>query len=312
MMSLPKPDELLACVGVTVLERGWLSANNVLIHGEQGPTALVDSGYCSHAPQTRDLLIHALQNKSLDLLLNTHLHSDQCGGNAMLQALFPQMKTLIPPGDAAAVAAWDVGALTYEATGQHCPRFTFDGLMCPGEQLRLGDWVWEVHGAKGHDPYAVILFQPDHHLLLSADALWENGFGVVFPELEGNSAFDEVEETLKLIEALAPTTVIPGHGRVFQDVGPALSRAHSRLKQFRSNPDKHHRHALKVLIKFRLLEWQTVSREDLLGWAQETPYLRNAMPNGTRQDREAWLDQLLVELESVSALRLEREWVINR
>jgi hypothetical protein len=28
-------------------------------------------------------------------------------------------------------------------------------------------------------------------LLLSADALWENGFGVIFPELDGESGFAE-------------------------------------------------------------------------------------------------------------------------
>jgi hypothetical protein len=33
-------------------------------------------------------------------------------------------------------------------------------------------------------------------VLISADALWENGFGVVFPELEGDDAFAIVAATL--------------------------------------------------------------------------------------------------------------------
>ena len=37
--------------GVQVLERGWLSSNNVLFLGAHS-TALVDSGYCAHAEQT--------------------------------------------------------------------------------------------------------------------------------------------------------------------------------------------------------------------------------------------------------------------
>jgi glyoxylase-like metal-dependent hydrolase (beta-lactamase superfamily II) len=311
-MALREPHDVLSDAGVTLLERGWLSANNVLIRGDQGPTALVDSGYGSHAPQTRDLLVHALAGAPLDLLLNTHLHSDHCGGNAMLQTLFPQMETFIPPGCAEAVTAWDVDALTYAATGQHCPRFRFEGMIQPGTQLRLGDLLWEVHGAKGHDPHSVVLYQRDFRLLLSADALWENGFGVVFPELEGESAFDEVGETLDLIETLGPETVIPGHGRVFQNVGQALERARSRLVQFRAHPDKHLRHALKVLIKFRLLEWQKITREALFAWAHETPYLRNAMPHHSLSENRHWLEQLLKELESVSALKLEHEWVVNR
>ena len=37
--------------GITVFERGWLSANNILFQGPEG-NALVDSGYATHAEQT--------------------------------------------------------------------------------------------------------------------------------------------------------------------------------------------------------------------------------------------------------------------
>jgi hypothetical protein len=141
--------------------------------------------------------------------------------------------------------------------------------------------------------------------------LWQNGFGVVFPELEGQSAFDEVGETLDLIESLMPQTVIPGHGKVFQDVGPAITRARSRLDQFAQAPEKHHRHAVKVLIKFRLLEWQAIERCELLIWARKTPYLSNSMPTGSVQQENEWLDRLLTELERSKALRLEGNLVIN-
>ena len=36
---------------IRVFERGWLSSNNILLLGQDN-TALVDSGYASHAPQT--------------------------------------------------------------------------------------------------------------------------------------------------------------------------------------------------------------------------------------------------------------------
>ena len=302
--------QVLQRTGVTVFERGWLSSNNILVRGTDGPTALVDSGYCSHGEQTQELVSSTLGTSPLDLLLNTHLHSDHCGGNAALQNRYPGLLTLIPPGQADAVTAWDTEALTYAATGQECPRFHFDGLLQPGKSLRLGSWDWEVHGAKGHDPHAIVLYQPENSLLLSADALWQNGFGVVFPELEGQSAFDEVDETLQLIEALQPATVIPGHGPIFQDIGAALARAHSRLARFRESPAQHMRHAQKVLIKFRLLEWQSIHRLALLRWVQHTPYLRRAMPEEAIVG-EAWLNALLAELERSQALRLENDLVIN-
>ena len=69
--------------GLQVFERGWLSANNILLTDSESAT-LVDSGYVSHQDQTIALIAHALNGRQLDRLVNTHLHSDHCGGNAIL------------------------------------------------------------------------------------------------------------------------------------------------------------------------------------------------------------------------------------
>ena len=200
--------------GLHVFERGWLSSNNILFaNGDQ--TLLVDSGYCSHARQTLSLVESVLGDRPLDMLINTHLHSDHCGGNAALQARYPALETRIPPGHASQVEIWDPMALTYLPTGQLCPQFKFTSVLQPGSLVRFGASKWEIHAAAGHDPHSMIFFEPRHKVLISADALWENGFGVVFPELEGADAFDQVSASLDLIESLAPKTIIPGHGRVF-------------------------------------------------------------------------------------------------
>lgn len=295
--------EPLKAAGITVFERGWLSANNILIQGN-GPTALVDTGYWSHAEQTLGLVGQALNGQPLDLIINTHLHSDHCGGNAALQQLFPHAQTSIPPGLALSVAHWDPVALTYEPTGQHCPPFRHDALLIPGTSIRLGPLDWQIHGAKGHDPHSIILYQPTHRLLISADALWEYGFGVVFPELEGISAFEEVAETLDLIEDLDPLLVLPGHGPIFSTVKEALQRARTKLEYFRNNPAKHHRHALKVLIKYKLLEWQNVEMDALLDWSFRSTYLSAAMPfkGQDRQADSAWMQGLVDELAHSKAL----------
>ena len=259
---------------ITVLERGWLSANNILLRGDpgDGSTALIDTGYCTHAAQTVALVDGALAGQPLDLLLNTHLHSDHCGGNAALQQRHPGARTLSPPGQAAHVQQWDANALSYTPTGQQCPPFRFDSLLQPGSEILLGSTPWQVHAAPGHDPHSVVLFEPMQRILVSADALWQNGFGVVFPELEGIHAFDEVGATLELIAALQPRTVIPGHGAVFTDVDAALDRARRRLDSFVRDPLKHAHYAAKVLLKYKLLELQRVPLAALTDWAVHTPY----------------------------------------
>lgn len=303
--------ERLSRVGATLFERGWLSSNNILITGSSGPSALVDSGYCTHAVQTLDLVERSLGGLPLELLLNTHLHSDHCGGNAALQNYHPGLRTLMPSGLAEAVRHWDTEALSYATTGQECPRFVFDGLLRPGERLKLGDWSWEVHGAKGHDPHAIVLFQPDHSVLLSADALWQNGFGVVFPELEGQSAFDEVGQTLDCIESLSPAVIIPGHGAAFDNLGEALERARSRLRRFMEFPEQHLRHAHKVLIKFKLLECKTIEFQDLLRWVEQTPYLAKAA-SSVESTPKQWLEELVSDLERSRTIRRDQQLIIDQ
>lgn len=307
-----------ACTALhlTVFERGWLSSNGVLFRSEEG-NCLVDTGYATHAPQTVALVKSALNGAPLHTVINTHLHSDHCGGNAALAAVYPGLEVLIPPGQATAVAAWDTDALSYGPTGQTCPQFHFTSTLSPGQSIRLGEWTWQIHAAKGHDPHSIILFQPEHGVLLSADALWENGFGVVFPELDGIDAFDEVGATLDLIESLSPNFIVPGHGAAFADLDGALQRARSRLAQFQRSPEKHHRHAVKVLIKFKLLEWQQTDIAQLINWFRETPYFRTIAPSDGMNSTDSksvatYLHGLLHELQKAGALEIVGHSVRNR
>lgn len=298
--------------GMTVLERGWLSANNIVFAALPGDrdsdgegAAVVDTGYVAHAPQTLALVEAALQGAPLARILNTHLHSDHCGGNAALQAAYPQVQTWIAPGQADQVRAWDEAALSYRATGQECPRFAVTGVLQPGGTVRLSGRDWQVHAAPGHDPHSIILFEPASRTLISADALWENGFGVVFPEIEGLAAFDEVAATLDVIERLQPLAVVPGHGSVFADAGPALATARRRLDGFVRSPERHAGYAAKVLLKYKLLEWQRIALPALQDWVQRTPYFgllhrRYFADQGLHQ----WLDGLIDGLvASGAALR---------
>ena len=260
-------------VGMHVFERGWLSSNNILFDdGEK--TLLVDSGYYTHAAQTVALVETVLGGRSLDAVVNTHLHSDHCGGNAALQRRYPLIQTFIPPGHALQVTDWDPVALTYLPTGQFCPRFSYAATLRPGTEMQFGGRDWQIHAAPGHDPHSLVFFEPRQRIILSADALWENGFGVVFPELEGEEAFNEVAATLDLIERLNPRIVVPGHGRVFSYKPEVLAAARQRLGAFVSKPTRHANHAAKVLLKFKLLELQSQAYEDFEKWALATSYLR--------------------------------------
>ena len=298
--------------GITVFERGWLSSNNVLVRGEGGAaSALIDTGYSTHSAQTVALVRHALGDEPLGEVLNTHLHSDHCGGNAALQAAFG-CGISIPASEAEAVAAWDMSKLTYAATGQVCDRFMHDSVLHPGSTRVIAGRQWQVLAAPGHDPQSLVFYEPEQRVLVSADALWENGFGVVFPELEGVSAFDEVRATLDLIAGLKVNTVIPGHGRPFHDVGQALELAYSRLESFVRDPVRHGWYSGKALLKFHLLEVRQEPVDWCLRWLRETPYFGLIHQRYfADQPAEDWCLALLHALERSDAVRIEGGEVLD-
>jgi len=306
MTTAPLPD------GITLLERGWLSANNLVLHGVPGEGAtVIDTGHSVHAEQTVALVAHALGDEPLARIVNTHLHSDHCGGNAALQAAH-RASLWIPPGQADAVTRWDLDDLTYRITGQRCDRFLHDGVLRPGDVLRVGRRCWDVLAAPGHDPASIMLFDAEAGVLVSADALWHNGFGVVFPELDGIDAFDDVAEVLDLITRISPRVVIPGHGPAFTDVGPALKRARQRLSKFVANPPLHARHAAKVLLKYHVMEERQQALEDLLIWAEGTPLVIGTLGRaGFREPPRASCQTLLAELVAVGALRIDEQVVYD-
>lgn len=298
--------------GVSFFERGWLSSNNVLIQDDE-QAILVDTGYWTHADQTAALVAATLKERPLTSIMNTHLHSDHCGGNAHLQGLYPALTTYIPPGHASFVDQWDVNVLTYEPTGQHCPRFTKSAVLRGGESFTVAGSTWRIHAAPGHDPHSIIIFNESDGILISADALWENGFGVVFPEIEGFAAFEEVKLTLAAIEQLKPRVVLPGHGSAFDDVDGALERARSRLAQFESAPDKHANYAAKVLLKFKLLELQKIKLVDYLSWGQSAQYLHLLHTTYSQGiSFEAWFLNLCKALEKSGACLINDEYINNR
>ncbi len=297
--------------GVHFFERGWLSSNNILLMDEK-LCVLVDTGFYAHAHQTLALLEAKLQGRSLDVIINTHLHSDHCGGNAFLQKHFPDVETRIPPGHADFVRHWDSQALGYIGNGQHCPAFSVSRTLLPGDVLHVGAHSWQAYAAPGHDPHSLILFSQSTGVCITADALWESGFGVVFPEIEGADGFDEVSASLDLIESLQPSIIFPGHGAPFTDVKSALTRSRARLRRFMESPKHHALYAAKVLLKFKLLELQKMEVQTIVHWADNASHLHKIHKTFFHDQSFAdWLNFICVELVRSDAAKLDSGCLIN-
>jgi glyoxylase-like metal-dependent hydrolase (beta-lactamase superfamily II) len=292
-------------------ERGWLSSNSLLIqHPEQ--TVLFDSGYVTHSHQLLQVLHHDLKDQPLDMLINSHLHSDHCGGNALLQSTFASLQTHIPVNQFSTVVAWDTSSLSFESTGQICPSFKPTHGINHLQDIKLENSHWVSYSSPGHDNDSLVFFEPDLKILLSADALWENGVSVIFPEFLGGIGFENVSKTYDFIQRLKPSVVIPGHGAMFTNYEEAIGKGRVRLDGFVKSPEKHALYSAKVLIKFKLLELHYSSLSGFLAWCINSSLLLQIHHMYFKSTSlKDWIHDLLLELETRKALRIENSMLVN-
>jgi glyoxylase-like metal-dependent hydrolase (beta-lactamase superfamily II) len=288
--------------GIQVIERGWLSANNIVLHARE--TAVVDSGYGAHAVQTVALIEHALEGKPLAHLVNTHCHSDHMGGNAAIRRRF-RCKTSIPAGEAPLIDRWDERELILSGADQRAEPFGYEQTFDDGDTLRMGEYEWKVLAAPGHDTHAVVFHSPETRVLISGDALWENGFGAVFAQLFGReTALAETRATLERIAELDVDVVIPGHGRPFGDVEAALERAFSRLEGFEKDVTRLARHVVKVLFIFALLEKRSMPLADVPAYAERVAIIAEVNRAYLKMAPAAFASWLVGDLERSGALEV--------
>lgn len=288
-MRLPLPPQ------IRVIERGWLSANNIVFH-EGAAATLVDSGYVTHAGQTLALVARALEGRRLERLINTHSHSDHIGGNAALRRAHG-CRILVPEGMAPAVADWDEEALLLSTAHQQAEKFEFDATIAAGDELEMGGIRWQALAVPGHDRHALAYYAPAERILISGDALWQDGFGVMFAALHGDpDGLPAQRRTLEMLEGLDVGLVIPGHGAPFTDYRGALARAFARLTAFEADPERMARSALKALFVFTLLEKRRLPRAGSGDHFARAPLFREVARNFFRREPAAVAALIIDEL----------------
>lgn len=283
--------------GLHVLERGWLSSNQVVLMDDEATATVVDTGHCRDAAATVALVDRVLAGRRLGRILNTHLHTDHCGGNAALLERYPTAHIHVPAGLWHAAQGWDEAALGYVDLGQRGARFTPHASLAAGHVFQAGGGTWEWLPAPGHDAHALVCFDAGRGWLLSADALWENGFGIAFQALDDHAGFDALAQTLDTLERLDARWVVPGHGTPFTDVAGALQRARQRLHLFQHDASTHARHAAKALLVFHLMEEGGLDEGALAAWLEATPRMQQLHRHSRDPGAPApWHAGLLAEL----------------
>lgn len=237
---------------LVVLVRGWLHGNVVV-----GDDIVIDTGYHSGVSE----VLKHLGSPPADVLL-THVHSDHAGG--VTEVAGPASTVTAHPDAARLIHDWDERGLWLALTGQTMPTFRVHREVVGGDQLDAGGRNWTVIHTAGHATGGVSWFDPHDGVLVTGDALWEDGFGVLDPWVDGEGVFDDAAEALSRLKGLSPRVVVPGHGMPFEDLAGAIERAEQRLAYLRVRLDRLQQQILRNFAGFLAIAAPEMSRAELI------------------------------------------------
>jgi glyoxylase-like metal-dependent hydrolase (beta-lactamase superfamily II) len=291
-----------------VLVRDWLNANQIVLLGEH--TVVVDTGYGRDSEQTLALLRapQVLGARAPDLLVNTHCHADHMGGNARLARAYG-CPIAIPLGEQPLIQRWDEEALWLSYADQRCERFSAARSIRAGESARWGDLDWLALAAPGHDAHALMYWCEEYGVLLSGDALWQSGFGVLLPGAGREERLHATRTTLESIAQLDVRCVIPGHGAPFSDIGAALERAHRRLDALAVDETRMVRSLLKTMFVFSLLDRRRLAESELVDYLSRVPLYRPFNERYLGLSLAELAQWLITELGTLGAVERQGGWL---
>lgn len=294
---------------IRAVVRGRLNCNQVLLLSEAGHV-LIDSGYSACAEETLRLIALPanLGKRPLTRVINTHCHADHVGGNAALVRRYG-CAVSIPAADARDVRAWNRDAFLIDYADHHIEPFEFTDALAPGDRFDAGGFAWQALAAPGHDMNALMFWCEEHGILISGDALWDNGLGAMFPLPSLDDAVVAGFATLDRIQALHPRWVIPGHGAPFTDVAGAIARARGYLDVLAADPARNARHVLKELFCFALLEKQGMYLSEVVPYVATVPCYRDLNERFIDVPMPQLADELIAELVNARMVTVDNGWI---
>ncbi len=158
-----------------------------------------------------------LDNRKVDIIINTHAHIDHVGGNDF----FKEAEVYCHKLEAEEMSSGRFYGTT-KFVGSGSPR-EVDHFIKEGDKIDLGEIKLEIIHTPGHSPGSICLYEKNKKSLFSGDTLFPDG-NVGRTDLIGGSMSDLVS-SLKKLKSLDFKTLYPGHMRVVDSAGDHLDRA---------------------------------------------------------------------------------------
>lgn len=246
-----------------------MSANAVLLHGDR--TVLIDTGHV-RALDTTLAGLRAADGRTpadVDAVWLTHPHSDHAGGTRTFQKAGADVWA--HPETARRVGAWDERAMWIGYADQVHERFTVSHTVDAGEPVSVNGLTFDTVHVPGHAGGMVALYCATHRLLITADALWENGFGPLNPCIEGEDVIAQQRDSVTRLAALDVALVLPGHGPAFTDFARACARALHRLAAYEQDPSRMARNVMRAYFIHHLFEADGMPEDEVPAYVGTVP-----------------------------------------
>jgi glyoxylase-like metal-dependent hydrolase (beta-lactamase superfamily II) len=178
----------------------WETNAYLVWDGRSTDALVLDPGMGAAQPLLEQVSVNGLR---LHLIANSHGHIDHIFDNA------PLMR-----GSGAPLAIHPDDA--HRLDGRNSYGFDIEPAVASvdlleGEQLRIGDLVFDVLHTPGHTEGSLCLYEERHALLLTGDVLFRGSYGRT--DLPGGDDAAMVASLARLAADLPPAVrVLPGHG----------------------------------------------------------------------------------------------------
>ncbi|WP_027482416.1 MBL fold metallo-hydrolase [Deinococcus pimensis] len=286
---------------VVLLERELPSANVVLVRGER--PVLIDSGYGSDAADL-DARLHALgmRPESLDLVLNTHFHTDHAGGNHHLQSRY---------GVRVAAHRWEADLVNRRAPeacsaawlDQPIEPYRVDVPLAGGEVVETGSARLEVLHTPGHTLGHLSFWDAASRTLVSGDTVHLRDVAWVNPFLEGAGAADRLAGSLERLASLGARVVLTGHGPPLTDPDVEFRSALARLTRWIAEPERLSWHGAKRILAYVLMLRGGLTREELEPYLLARPWVHDYARHAFRVTDAEFAGALVAEMLRSNAAR---------
>jgi glyoxylase-like metal-dependent hydrolase (beta-lactamase superfamily II) len=241
----------------------------------------------------------------LELVVNTHWHSDHVGGNHRLQHDYG-VPIVADRRDAVAVNARDPQACLAVWLDQPIEPYCVDLPLDPGDRLFAGNAEWQVIATPGHTPNHLSLFQPDEGILIVGDALHDDDVGWINLALDGPRALDDALQTVDVLAALPIRFAFSGHGPAITEPAAAIARARGRYEKMRADPARTAWHGMKRIFAYALMIFDGLPVAEIDAYLLRRAWLVDHAKNVLRTDPETLVRNLLREMRRIGAI-IERD-----